>query len=66
MVTIYVNGGVSETVAYFKSLLYLLPAWLLYVISAMLLLPKLGPAPSVIIGIALYIGVAFLTMRIVH
>lgn len=66
MLTIYVHGGVNDTVSYFKNLLILLPAWLLYVIPAMLLLPRLGPIPSVIIGISLYLAAAFLTMRFVH
>lgn len=66
MFTIYSRGGVDETVSYFKSLLILLPAWLLYVIPVMFLLPRIGPVPSVIIGIALYVGAAFLTMRLVH
>jgi uncharacterized membrane protein (GlpM family) len=64
MFTIYFNGGLNATISYFKSMLLLLPAWLLYVIPVLFLLPKLGPVPSVLIGIAAYVGAAFVTIRL--
>ncbi len=64
--TIYMSSGVSETTSYFRSMLLLLPAWLLYVIPVILLLPRLGPVPSVLIGMSLYVTVALITMRLVH
>lgn len=63
--TIYYAGGVTATTSYFKSLLLLLPAWLLYVIPVLFLLPKLGPVPSVLIGITMYTCAAFLTIKVV-
>jgi len=62
--TIYYAGGVTATTSYFKSLLLLLPAWLLYVIPVLFLLPKLGPVPSVLIGITMYTCAAFLTIKV--
>jgi hypothetical protein len=62
--TIYYAGGVSAATSYFKSLLFLLPAWLLYVIPVLFLLPKLGPIPSVLIGIIIYSGIAYLTIKL--
>lgn len=64
MFTIYYAGGINATTSYFKSMLLLLPAWLLYVLPVMFLLPKLGPVPAVLIGISTYIGAAFLTMKL--
>ena len=64
MFTIYFTGGVTATTSYFKRLLLLLPAWLLYVIPVLFLLPKLGPVPSVLIGITTYTGFAFLTIKL--
>lgn len=66
MFTIYLTGGVTETTSYFKSMLFLLPAWLLYVILVIFLLPRLGPVPSVLIGMSLYVTIALATMRLVH
>lgn len=64
MFTIYYAGGINATTSYFKSMLLLLPAWLLYVLPVMFLLPRLGPVPAVLIGISAYIGAAFLTMKL--
>ena len=66
MFTIYLSGGTTETTSYFKSMLFLLPAWLLYVIPVIFLLPRLGPVPSVLIGMSLYVTIALATMRLVH
>ena len=66
LVTIYFSGGVGATVSYFKGLLFLLPAWILYVVAMIFILPRWGIVPSVLIGITLYVSAAFVTMRFVH
>ncbi|UCH50755.1 MAG: DUF3147 domain-containing protein [Chloroflexota bacterium] len=66
LVTIYLHGDVNDTVSYFKGLLFLVPAWILYAVAMILILPRLGIVPSVLIGIVLYVAVAFVTMRFVH
>ena len=65
MFSIYYTGGINATTSYFKSMLLLLPAWILYVLPVMFLLPRLGPVPSVLIGVAAYVGTAFLTIKLV-
>jgi hypothetical protein len=44
----------------------LIPAWVLYALAMIFILPRWGIVPSVVVGIALYVGVAVLTMRFVH
>jgi uncharacterized membrane protein (GlpM family) len=63
---IYFNSGVGATVSYFKGMLFLIPAWVLYALAMMFVLPRWGIVPSVIIGLVVYVGVALLTMRLVH
>jgi uncharacterized membrane protein (GlpM family) len=64
--TIYLKSGVGATVSYFKGMLFLIPAWVLYALAMIFILPRLGIVPSVVVGIALYVAVAVLTMRFVH
>ncbi len=64
--TIYFNSGVGATVSYFKGMLFLLPAWLLYAIAMIFILPRWGLLPSVLIGIFVYVAGALITMRLVH
>src|SRR4030043_2449687 len=60
--TIYFAGGTGAAVSYAKSMLILLPAWVLYAVGLLLLLPPFGLAPSVVVSVAVYLGAAFLTM----
>ena len=66
LLIIYFKSGVGASVSYFKGMLFLIPAWVLYALAMMFILPRWGIVPSVIVGIALYVGVALLTMRFVH
>jgi len=40
--TIYWHGGSESALSYAKSLVYLLPAWLLYIGAVIYLMPRLG------------------------
>ena len=62
--TIYLSGGESSTLTYAKNLLFLLPPWLLYVVGVIFLLPRIGLVWSLVISIAVYMGVSFLIMRL--
>ena len=62
--TIYFASGTGTAVSYAKGILILLPSLALYVISVIFLLPRIGLAGSLIVGIAAYVGVAFLLMRL--
>ena len=66
LLIIYFKSGVGASVSYFKGMLFLIPAWVLYALAMMFILPRWGIVPSVIVGIALYVGVALLTIRFVH
>ncbi len=62
--SIYFASGMNNTLSYVKGLLVFMPAWLLYVITVILLMPRIGLAGSLIAGIAAYLIAAFITMRI--
>ena len=62
--TIYFASGTEAAVSYAKSMLILLPPWLLYVVGVILLLPRIGLAGSLTASIAAYLGTAFLIMRL--
>lgn len=62
--TIYFASGTEAAVSYAKSMLVLLPPWLLYVGGVILLLPRIGLAGSLAASIVVYLGTAFLVMRL--
>jgi uncharacterized membrane protein (GlpM family) len=64
VVTIYLAGGTGATHSYARSMLVLLPAWVLYVLGIIFLLPRLGLVLSLVISVAAYAGAALLTMRL--
>jgi hypothetical protein len=66
LLSIYFTSGVNATVSYFKGMLFLIPAWILYALAMVFILPRWGLVPSVLISIGLYVGAAFITMRLVH
>jgi uncharacterized membrane protein (GlpM family) len=64
--SVYFSSGVSSTISYLKSALFLMPAWILYAVAVMFTLPRWGLVPSVVTGVVLYVGAAVLIMRLVH
>jgi uncharacterized membrane protein (GlpM family) len=64
LITIYLGGGTGAAVSYAKSMLILLPAWVLYVVGVIFLLPRLGLALSLVVSVVAYLGAAFLTMKL--
>ena len=62
--TIYFASGTGAAVSYAKSMLILLPAWLLYVIGVIFLLPRLGLVIALLVSVAAYVAAAFVTMRL--
>lgn len=61
---VYVRGGVEPTVGYAKGLILMIPAWLVYVATVIFLVPRLGLAPALAIGIVLYAIGSYVTMRL--
>lgn len=64
LITIYLGGGTGAAVSYARSMLILLPAWVLYVLAVIFLLPRLGLIVSMVVSVAAYLGAAFLTMKL--
>lgn len=62
--SIYFASGTVPAVSYAKGMLMLLPCWVLYIVSVIFLLPRIGLAGSLIVGISAYLGIAFLIMRL--
>jgi hypothetical protein len=62
--SIYFASGTQAAVSYAKGMLMLLPPWVLYVLAIIFLLPRIGLAASLIVGVAAYLGIAFLVMRL--
>ena len=62
--TIYSAAGTERAVSYAKSMLVLLPPWVLYIIGIIFLLPRIGLVGSLAVSIAAYLGTALLVMRL--
>ena len=63
--TIYLASGTQSAVSYAKSMLILLPPWLLYILIVIWLLPRLGLPATIAISVAVYLAIAFVLMRLV-
>jgi uncharacterized membrane protein (GlpM family) len=61
---LYFQGGSASVVPYAKGMLILLPAWILYVVGVLLLTPRLGIAPTLIISVAVYMVSAFIIFKL--
>jgi len=58
--TTYFGGGLGAAVSYAKGMLILVPSWVLYVVSVIFLLPRIGLEGSIIVGVAAYLVTALL------
>ncbi|MEW6142919.1 MAG: DUF3147 domain-containing protein [Chloroflexota bacterium] len=66
LIGVYHTGGAEPAVSYFRSMLIVLPVWILYVVSQIFLLPRLGLVPSLVIGVTVYLAGVFAITRFVH
>ncbi len=57
-ITIYMESGPKAVVPYASGLVIMLVPWFSYIFSVILLTPRIGFVPSLIIGIVLYFLVA--------
>ncbi len=55
-VLIYLNAGLDPTVTYAKHLLWLAPAWIVYVGLIIVLLPRVGFWPTMAGALTVYMG----------
>ncbi len=59
---IYRAGGKAQVISYAKSFIYTMPPWILYVGAVVLLCDRIGIWWSLLIGIALYVGISMWLM----
>lgn len=62
--SIYFASGTEEAVSYTKSMLIMVPSWVLYAVGVIFLLPRIGLAGSLIVSVMVYVGTAFLIMKL--
>jgi hypothetical protein len=65
-ILIYLNGGTDSLVGYAKNLLWFVPPWVVYVITMIVAVPRLGFWPATAMSLTLYmacIGVIKLALR---
>jgi len=60
---VYQHSGVENVVGYARGLLYLLPAWVVYMGTILYLVPRFGFYLPVSLGVVLYIGIGYLINR---
>lgn len=62
---IYTSSGAAAATTYVKGMLQLLPAWTLYAVTLLVLLPRMGLVPSLLISVAVYLVASLITIRII-
>ena len=60
--TIYYEAGQRAVVPYAHGLIIMLFPWLAYIIAVIFLSPRIGVIPSLLIGIALYLALAYIVI----
>lgn len=60
---IYREAGEKAVVPYAKGLIIMLVPWLSYIFSVMLLTPRLGLIPALLIGLSGYLAISFVILR---
>jgi len=55
-ILIYLNGGSESLVGYAKNLLWFVPPWIVYVITMILGVPRVGFWPAMALAMTLYFG----------
>ncbi len=55
-VLIYLNGGNDSLVGYAKNLLWFVPPWIVYVLSMIVGVPRMGFWPTTALALILYMG----------
>ena len=55
-ILLYLNGGTDAIVAYAEKLFWFLPAWIVYVMAMIFIVPRIGFWPAMTVSVALYMG----------
>jgi uncharacterized membrane protein (GlpM family) len=61
---IYYQSGIPSVVSIARGTLILLPPWILYIAGIMLLPPRIGMIPALLVSVAVYIALAILIMKL--
>jgi len=64
LITIYFSGGQKEAIHYAWNMLWLLGPWVIYILAVIFLLPRIGLAGSLAVGVSLYVGLSVLVRRL--
>lgn len=64
--TIYFESDQEAIVSYAKGLVIMLFPWLAYIFSVIFLTDRLGFVPSLVIGVSLYLTIAYLILANTH
>ena len=59
-ILLYVNGGSDAIVAYAEKLFWFVPAWIIYVLAMIFIVPRLGFWPAMTLSLVLYMGCVWL------
>lgn len=62
-IIIYLESGEKNVILYAKSLLIMLFPWLAYIFSIIILGPKMGIIPSLVLGLAIYFVLSFFIIK---
>jgi uncharacterized membrane protein (GlpM family) len=61
---IYFQSGTPAVVSYARGMLILLPPWIVYILSVMFLIPRLGLFVGLPISVALYVVLSLLIIKL--
>ncbi len=64
--TIYLGEGAEKAAGFARGLLILFPVWGIYAFALWQLLPRVGLVLSLVIAVALYLGIALAITRLVR
>lgn len=61
---IYRGGGKLQVIKYAKGFLFVVPPWIIYILSVVFLCDKIGPLRSLLIGIGAYSIISLLLLSL--
>ena len=62
--TIYFTSGSQMAVSFGKGMLMLLPPWLFYLLSVIVLLPRIGLVATLAVSVTIYLILALLVVKL--
>ena len=65
-VLLYLNGGTDAIIAYAEKLFWFLPAWIVYVMAMIFIVPRVGFWPAMAVSLALYMGCVWLVKTVLR